>query len=73
MVDEISMIYDAESYTLLKHGSAEALASYFEKARKVFPFVRIITFPKDFPLEEINKCLSNSNYLQVIFQNIGTK
>lgn len=68
MTDQISMVYDAESGTMFKHGPLEAAEAYFTKAVKTFPMTQIVTFTKDFPLEEINKCLASSTYLPFMLE-----
>lgn len=58
--------------TLLKHGSPERVEEWIRTARKRFAqpgelrmaeMLRTIVLPSDFPLEEINRCIQNSNYL----------
>lgn len=68
MTDQISMVYDAESGTMFKHGPLEAAEAYFAKAVKTFPMTQIVTFSKDFPLEEINMCLASAGYLPVMLE-----
>ena len=71
MTDQISMLYDAESGTMFKHGSLEMIEVYFAKTVKVFPMTQIVTFAKDFPLEDINMCLASSTYLPLMLERYG--
>ncbi len=72
---DIAMMDDPSGALLLKHGSREFvetwvvearekhIASGSEFANEMAVGLRMVVLPKDFPCEEINRCLQNSSYL----------
>lgn len=68
----VSIFFDAEDGTLLKHGTPSAVTTYSETVRSAFAkvfdasFLTLMTFSaaniNQAVVEEINKCLSISGY-----------
>lgn len=70
--DELARAREA---ILMKHGSPEEVTKWAVDARARYAGLgtdigrqmanglRVVTFPPDFPCEEINRCLNNSGYL----------
>ncbi len=82
MCDQIAFAYDGSFgpfRTLLKHGSKEFITDWVDKARKAIGDdshvidVKMIVFQKDFNLDEINRCISNSGYLTSLLKKIEEK
>ena len=66
MMDDISFVIQIwdSCVTLVRVGSKEQLTPWVAAKASPGMDLRIVTFPKDFPLEEIEKCRANSSYLE---------
>jgi len=72
MMDDISFviqIWDG-GVTLVRVGSREQLDPWVKKPSNRDMGMRIVTFPKDFPLDEIENCRSNSSYLEPLLRRV---
>lgn len=73
VTDQVAMAYDPDTFTLLKHGSPSKVEEWAEAGRNYGLEFNIITFSKDFPVEEINKVLSTSGYLKYVINEPANK
>jgi hypothetical protein len=64
----ICMVYDPESYTLLKHGAFEACQEVANDYRSKGLEVSMLSIGPGVPLEEINKCLTTSGYVKFLLE-----
>lgn len=71
--DQIAMAYDPDTFTLLKHGSPSKIDEWITCVRHYEIPVNVITFAKEFPIEEINKILSTSGYLKYVINEPANK
>lgn len=73
ITDQVAMAFDTESFCMLKHGSPEqVLAWHRENAPKLRPTteVAVVTFPRGFDVEVINRILSTSGYLRFVLASL---
>jgi len=75
--DQISLCFDRECGTLHKHGEPGMVAAWHEKTTKSFKAFgfnemsdNLICVTGRFPLEEINKCLTNSGYAEIFYKKL---
>jgi len=75
--DEISICFDKESGTLQKHGSPSDVEAWRKKAADKLlaagfdeMAANLICVTGRFPLEELNKCLSNSMYINLFYRKL---
>ncbi len=74
MSDEISVAFDHECWTMLKHGIPERVDEWVAKVRRLSPkLARDISVirGKDFPVDELNKLLTNSTYIETFAKKHG--
>lgn len=79
MCDEIAIAFDKESFTLLKHGSPENVNKWYQTARAKYIEAgfedmaqALVVIQGAFPVEEVNKCLSHSGYIQKFWEKLNT-
>lgn len=77
MCDEIAIVFDKENFTLHKHGSPDKVLQWYNTAREKFikggfPEVAedLVMIQGAFPVEEINRCLSTSGYIEVLWKKL---
>ena len=72
MMDDISFVIQIwdSCVTLVRIGAKEQLAPWVAAKSSPGMDLRIVTFPKDFPLEEIEKCRANSSYLEPMLRRV---
>lgn len=85
MVDQIAVAFDISMGTtpiLVKHGSPEQVDAWVREARAKYVAlgtafanemargIRMVVFPKDFSLDEINLVLSTSGYLGILLGKV---
>lgn len=81
--DQLAVAFSVETvsgerhYTLHKHGSPEFCRQWAKESRERYrkggffeqaDTMAVIEFSKEFPVEEINRCLSTSGYLKRIVE-----
>ena len=78
MTDKVAIAFDLETGTLHKHGSLEIVNQSAEDAREIYRQVGledmsndIIVMSGDFPVEEINKCISTSGYCKRLYEKLS--
>lgn len=74
LLDEVALALDRESGTLHKHGSAESVSAWLTQARAKFQAVgyrdlanNLVMVCGKFPLDELNRCLSTTGYVGVLY------
>lgn len=73
MADRLAVAFDPESFTLHKHGSPDGVRQWLGdvKARGPLPWpIEIAEFAPDFPVDELNRALSNSTYLRTMLAKL---
>ena len=72
MMDDISFVIKVwdDAVVLVRMDARERLTPWVEKPSNKSMDLRIVTFPKDFPLEEIEKCRANSSYLEPMLRRV---
>lgn len=74
MTDQVAVAYDVDSYAMMKHGSPDqVLAWHRENAPKLrhIAELAVVTFPRGFDVEELNRVLSTSNYLGYLLPKLA--
>ena len=79
MTDEVAIAFDKESGTLHKHGAPENVEKWASNARAKLiaagapdMAADIVTITGKFPVDELNKCLTHSNYLLRMLEKLPT-
>lgn len=77
MCEQLSIAFDPVNGHMWRHGSVESVATWVEQWRaKVIAgedplwYVEVLTFPRGYPVDEINKCLANRSYIGVLYKQI---
>lgn len=72
MMDDISFVIQIwdSAVVLVRVGPKGRLALWVAAKASPVMDLRIITFPKDFPLEEIEMCRANSSYLEPLLRRV---
>jgi hypothetical protein len=75
MCDTVSVAYDAESYSMRKHGSPERVHAWAKEERQKMlkagladwaKNLCVVDFPRAYPVENINKVLSTTGFLRFL-------
>lgn len=76
--DEIGLAIQLDAGTLVKHGDPETVAAWATKERSTLRAAglnewadELVVVSGRFPLEEVNKCLSNTTYPGVFFRRLA--
>lgn len=79
MTDEIAIAFDGSDGTLHKHGSPENVSNWLTTAKKKLQDAGhhgmasdLLMMSGQFPVEEVNKCISTSGYAKVLYQKLAT-
>ena len=73
--EEISFLYDLETYTLLQHGEPIKVAEYWQyvqgKSKELAKTMAILT--GCFDIEDVNQIISCSGYIERVIKDIRKK
>lgn len=79
MTDEVAILFDAESFTLMKHGRPETVQEWYNDAKAkcegkqdvydllIKPLVMLIG---KFDVDELNKVINNSGYVERFYREL---
>lgn len=77
MTDEVAIAFDRDSGTLLKHGSPKQVDAWVSKNQAAYRASgfeeqanAMVVISGAFPVEELNACLGNISYVQVLFDKL---
>jgi len=79
-IDEVAIAFDKETWTLHKHGRKEYVEKWFNKTIKIFKKAGFIDMANNmvmisgkFPVEELNRCLDTTGYIQIMCKKLKLK
>lgn len=77
MTDEVALVFDRSAWILHKHGKPEVVQAWYNTAREKFQTAGFEDMANDlvmiqgaFPIEELNRCLSTSGYIETFFNQL---
>lgn len=81
MTDQVALGYDvtSEGPVLMKHGPPEMVAEWAKRAAAAYreagiePEVAMLTLPRGFPVDEINRCVSTAGYVGELIARVESE
>jgi hypothetical protein len=77
MCDEVALCFDKDVWVLHKHGKPENVEKWYNNARDKLiksgaddMANSLIIIKGAFPAEEINKCISNTGYIEIFYKKL---
>jgi hypothetical protein len=72
MTDQLSAVYDQDTFTLFKHGSPESCLSYAKKVneKSCGIIAVVVTFPKSLDPERFNHMIHTSGSLKFLLEEL---
>lgn len=78
MTDQVAIGYDVTSDgpVIMKHGPPDMVTQWAEQAAARYreagfePEVAVLTLPRGFPAEEINRCIDTAGYLATVLEQV---